>query len=52
MNYDLHSNELLTIMAYEGERLFADRLTTEDQRKKFKRLLVDEMAKLGPEDFF
>ena len=47
MNYDMENNELLHVMSYEGERIFSDRLVSEDHRKKFKRILGEEMLKLG-----
>jgi len=49
LHYDLSTAEFLGAVVYEGERLFADRLVAEDPRRRVRKLLLEEMGKLGYE---
>eukprot|EP01062_Namystynia_karyoxenos_P045109 TRINITY_DN3342_c0_g5_i1.p1 TRINITY_DN3342_c0_g5~~TRINITY_DN3342_c0_g5_i1.p1 ORF type:complete len:4328 (+),score=2117.78 TRINITY_DN3342_c0_g5_i1:233-13216(+) len=44
MRYDLENADLADVVFYEGLRLFADRLTRGDQRKKVEALLHEQLS--------
>eukprot|EP00906_Rhabdomonas_costata_P001229 RCo001932 len=46
-NYDLADVDLMEVIGYEAQRIFADRLVSEDHRSRFERIMNDELSKLG-----
>eukprot|EP00756_Hemistasia_phaeocysticola_P023549 Hpha_TRINITY_DN15900_c0_g17::TRINITY_DN15900_c0_g17_i1::g.73779::m.73779/K10414/DYNC2H, DNCH2; dynein heavy chain 2, cytosolic len=42
--YDLENNDLADVVFYEGLRIFADRLTLPDQRKRVESLLHEQLS--------
>eukprot|EP00760_Papus_ankaliazontas_P008674 PhM_4_TR13906/c0_g1_i1/m.49396/K10414/DYNC2H, DNCH2; dynein heavy chain 2, cytosolic len=47
LNYDLGSNDPWDVLAYEGCRIFSDRLVSPEHRKKFEKILYDQLAAAG-----
>jgi dynein heavy chain 2 len=47
MAYNPDGADLMQLLYYEGMRIFADRLVTNDDRRKFEKLIADAFASLG-----
>eukprot|EP01063_Lacrimia_lanifica_P011176 TRINITY_DN1797_c1_g1_i1.p1 TRINITY_DN1797_c1_g1~~TRINITY_DN1797_c1_g1_i1.p1 ORF type:complete len:4267 (+),score=1793.68 TRINITY_DN1797_c1_g1_i1:109-12909(+) len=44
LRYDLENNDLMDVMYYEGQRIFADRLTKVEHRKRVNEMLAEQLS--------